>query len=484
VSGTPERSRVVVVGHGMAGFRVVEDLLARDPHRRLDLTVIGEEPGGAYNRVLLSSVLAGGHAPHGIAMRGTASLREAGVTMHTGARATRLDRARRTVSTGDLDVPYDTLVLATGSAAFVPPVHGIAGGTGDLAPGVHVFRTLADCDAILAASKRARRAVVVGGGLLGLEAARGLASRGLAVDVVHAGPHLMDVQLDAAAAAMLESSLASLGIGVHCGTYASSVHTRRDRVRGLHLADGTDLDADLVVLACGVRPRVDLARTAGLTVNRGIVVDDTLASVDDPSVLALGECAEHRGTVYGLVAPAWEQAAVVAARLSGAEPGARYAGSRVVTRLKAAGIELAALGETHVSSETEGEGTEVVQFLDPARCTYKKVVVRDGRVVGAILLGDVATVGTVTSAYDRATPLPADRLHLLFAGHGGAHPVAPADLPDAEQVCSCNAVDAGTLRACARDGTRDLAAVAEATRATTGCGSCTSTVRGVLAATP
>lgn len=482
-----ERHRVVVVGYGMAGVRVVEELLARDPLGRLHLTVIGEEPSSSYNRVLLSSVLAGGHDPDGIALRSAASLRQAGVTVHTGVRATRLDRDRRVVqclptgdTLGELQVGYDTLVLATGSTASVPPIHGIATETG-LAPDVFVFRTLADCDGIASAAATARRAVVVGGGLLGLEAARGLAGRGLEVDVLHLGPHLMDAQLDAPAARVLGRRLAELGVRVHTGLTAAGVLTRRDRVRGVRLTDGTDLPTDLVVLACGVRPRVDLARSADLAVNRGVVVDDTLASVDDPAVHAIGECAEHRGVVYGLVAPGWEQAAVLADRLTGARADATYTGSRVITRLKASGVDLAALGETHADADAAPEGTEVLQFSDPARSTYKKVVVRDGRLVGAILLGDVGTVGTLTTAFDRGTPLPADRLHLLFAGLGTAALPDPADLPDDARVCHCNAVDAGAIRACAARGVRDVAGVTAATRATTGCGTCVPTVRGVLA---
>jgi assimilatory nitrate reductase electron transfer subunit len=484
---TSAAHRVVVVGYGMAGVRVVEDLLARDPLRRLDVTVLGEEPSSAYNRVLLSSVLAGGHDPAGIGLRSAASLRAAGVNVHTAARATRVDRERRTVQVGDPleghEVRYDTLVLATGSTPVVPSVHGIATERG-LAPDVFVFRTLDDCDAIAAAARTASRAVVVGGGLLGLEAARGLAGRGLGVDVLHLGPHLMNAQLDGPAARVLTRRLAELGIRVRTGVSAAAVLTRRDRVTGVRLTDGTRLDTDMVVLACGVRPRVELARSAGLTVERGVVVDDTLASVDDPAVCAVGECAEHRGVVYGLVAPGWEQAQVLADRLTGARPEATYDGSRLVTRLKASGVDLAALGETHHEPDTAPEGTEVLQFSDPTRSTYKKVVVRDGKVVGAILLGDVTTVGTVTAAFDRGTTLPADRLHLLFAGLGTVVPQDPADLPDGALVCQCNAVDAGTLRACAGRGVRDVAGVARTTRATTGCGTCVATVRGVLAACP
>ena len=356
------------------------------------------------------------------------------------------------------------LVLATGSLPVVPPVHGIAGPEGTLLDGVFVFRTLEDCAQIAARARRSTRAVVVGGGLLGLEAARGLLQHGLAVDVVHGMSHLMDMQLDPAGGAVLRRSVEALGVSVHLGSFASRVLGGRS-VTGVGLADGRLVDGDLVVLACGVRPHVALARQAELAVDRGILVDDQLRT-DDPAVFALGECAQHRGQVYGLVAPAWEQATVVADVVTGAR--ATYTGSRLVTRLKAMDLEVAAMGDTAPSLDDEEPGLEVLVLSDPTRHVYKKLVVRDGVLVGAVLLGDLSTVGTVTQAFDRGTSLPEVRTGLLVAPR-----VGKAVLEDEDVVCNCNNVTAGELR---DSDCHSVAEAALATRATTGCGTCTSAV--------
>jgi assimilatory nitrate reductase electron transfer subunit len=456
--------RIVVVGNGMAGARLVDELLRRD--RSQSVTVVGAEQQPAYNRVLLSDVLAGKRRSADISLP-----EQRGAVRHLGQRVVGVDRAVGSVTTEDGTVlPYDALVLATGSTAIVPPVHGIAGPTGVLLPGVFVFRTIADCDAVAAAAGRAQRAVVVGGGLLGLEAARGLLQHGLSVDIVHGMGHLMDVQLDPLGGAVLRRSVEGLGVGVHLGSFANGVTGTRS-VTGVSLADGRHVPGDLVVLACGVRPEVGLARSAGLTVERGVVVDDRMRT-DDPHIYALGECAQHRGEVYGLVAPAWEQAAVLADVLTGG--ASSYTGSRTVARLKAMDLEVAAMGETAPGLEDVGDGLEVLQWADPVRHVYKKLVVRHGVVTGAVLLGDLSTAGIVTQAFDRATPLPGDRLHLLFAGVGTG---APADVDDEAVVCTCNAVTAGTLRHC---GARTVPEAALATRATTGCGTCSSSVAALL----
>jgi assimilatory nitrate reductase electron transfer subunit len=321
---------------------------------------------------------------------------------------------------------------------------------------------------------------VLGGGLLGLEAARGLAGRGLAVTVLHFAGHLMERQLDAGAGAVLRRTLGALGVEVLLGTTVTGL-TGEGPLEAVRLSDGSTLDTDLLVIACGVRPEVGLARAAGLDVEGGVVVDDALRSVTDPRVYAIGECAQHAGQVYGLVAPAWEQARVAADRVTGADPAARYAGSRVVTRLKAAGVDLAAMGETDVSAEDDPDGgAEVVQFSDPARGTYKKVVLRGGRVTGAILLGQIDTVGTVTQLFDRGGPAPSNRLSLLFAGHAApARAESPALMPDRAVVCQCNGVTKGAITACVLGGARTVADIARGTRATTGCGGCRDTVEGI-----
>lgn len=465
MSGSPG---IVIVGNGMAGSRLVAELRSRD--RDIPVTVFGAEATPPYNRVLLSNVLAGASRPGDIHLTDPGWYDGNDVDVRPGVTVTGIDRAARTVTSGDGTVtPYGTLVLATGSVPVVPPLPGLD------VEGVVVFRTLDDCRAILRHAEDARSAVVVGGGLLGLEAARGLAGRGLPVTVVHRPAHLMDRQLDPEAGGVLRRVLGDLGVGTVLGARVAAAHSADGHVTGVELDDGTVLPADLVVLACGVRPETGLAAAAGLTVDRGVLVDDRLRSVDDPHVHAIGECAQHQGMVYGLVAPAWEQARVVADVLTGRD--AHYGGSRLVTRLKAAGIELAAMGETGLGDDD----AEVVRFADPARGTYKKVVIRDDRLVGAILLGETGTAGLLTQLYDRAAPLPPDRLHLLFTGLGTATAVdTPVRIPDAATVCQCNNVTKGRIRTCWEAGARDVAAVAAETRATTGCGGCGDTVEGIL----
>ncbi|WP_326823456.1 FAD-dependent oxidoreductase [Streptosporangium sp. NBC_01639] len=455
-------TRLVIVGNGMAGARLVSEVRARDRHTKV--TVIGAETWQPYNRVLLSNVVAGTMLPDQVRLLDPAWYADHGVTALLGVEVVSIDRETQAVLTADgRREPYDVLVLATGSSPFVPPVPGAAGAA--------VFRTLDDCQTILAAAGTARRAVVVGGGLLGIEAARGLAGRGLPVTLLHLAGHLMERQLDAEAGLVLGETLAELGVEIRTGVAVEEILGDGVRLRG-----GETVEADLVVLACGVRPVTDLAGDAGLEVRRGIVVDDEMRT-DDPSIFAIGECAEHGGRVYGLVAPAWEQAAVVADLVTGADKSSRYRGSRLVTRLKARSVELAAMGDTHL---TEADA-EVVRFSHRARGTYRKLVIRDGRLVGAILLGETAAVGTLIQLFDRGAPVPGDPAGLLFPGlSGGAVAESPVRIPDAAKICQCNNVTKGQIRACWESGARDVEAVAAATRATTGCGGCRDTVEGIV----
>ncbi|TDD31324.1 NAD(P)/FAD-dependent oxidoreductase [Actinomadura sp. KC06] len=464
----------------MAGSRLVGELRARDA--ATPVTVFGAEPQRPYNRVLLSNVLAGLTRPEHIGLVDAAWYASHGVDARLGVEVTRVDRAARTVHASDgTATPYGTLVLATGSTAFVPPLPGLRDGLPD---GALVFRTLDDCRRICDLAESARRALVVGGGLLGIEAARGLAGRGLDVTVLHLAGHLMERQLDPAAGKVLARTLASLGIGTRLRAAVTGLRVSDGAVTGVELAlpgGGTETAAaDLVVLACGVRPETALARDAGLAVGRGVIVDDELRSVTDPSVRAIGECSEHRDEVYGLVAPAWEQADVLAGLLAGTDPAARFTGARQITRLKAAGIELASMGETHFGDDDAG--VEVVRFTDAARGTYKKAVIRDGRLIGAILLGETAAAGTLTQLYDRAAPLPAERHGLLFPGlDTPARAEAPLRMPDAATVCHCNDVSKGRIRACWERGARTAGDVARETRAGTGCGTCRDAVEGIVA---
>jgi assimilatory nitrate reductase electron transfer subunit len=444
----------------MAGSRLVGEVRARDPH--LSITVFGAETWQPYNRVLLSNVLAGSSGPDQVRLLDPSWYATHDVEAVFGSEVVRIDRSAQTVNTADgRSTPYDMLVLATGSQAVVPPV-----------PGAELaipFRTLDDCHRIMEAAERAGRAVVVGGGLLGIEAARGLAGRGLPVTLLHLADHLMERQLDAEAGLVLGETLTGLGVDIRTGVSAEAILEE-----GVRLADGELVEADLVVLACGVRAVTGLAKESGLSVRRGIVVDDEMRT-EDPAVFAIGECAEHDGTVYGLVAPAWEQAAVAAEVITGGK--ALYRGSRLVTRLKARSVELAAMGETQLTEEH----AEVVRFTHRARGTYRKLVIRDGRLVGAILLGDTDAVGTLTQLFDRGGPLPGDRAGLLFPGLATVTVAdSPVLMPDAAKVCQCNNVTKGQIRACWEAGARDVAAVASATRATTGCGTCRDAVEGIV----
>jgi assimilatory nitrate reductase electron transfer subunit len=466
--------RVVVIGNGMVGSRVVQELLDRDLDRRLTITVIGDEPGGAYNRMLLSNVLAGATSDGEITLASESWYAGHDVALRAGVAAVRIDRVRRLVALDDGgELPYDVLVLATGSEPIVPPVPGLRGTDGEILDGAIAFRTLADCAEIDRRAHTAQHAVVVGGGLLGLEAARGLAGRGVPVTVVQRAPNLMEQQLESGASRVLGRTLRATGIEVIAPAELQAVRGLSS-VRGVTLGDGTKIDADLLVLCCGVRPRIEVARAAGLAVNRGILVEDSMRSVTDPSVFAVGECSEHRGQVYGLVAPGWDQARVAADVIVGR--ASSYTGSRVVTRLKAAGIELAAMGETIA------DGDDDVCFIDGARGVYQKLVVRDGVLVGAILLGDTRAAGTVTQFYDRGATVPIDRAALLLVRRNAPATVSnsPTLMPGHATVCQCNGVTKSAICDAWEGGAQTVSEVARCTRATTGCGSCRELVEGLV----
>ncbi|TDB73306.1 FAD-dependent oxidoreductase [Micromonospora sp. KC723] len=461
---------IVVVGYGMAGSRLAAELHARSADHKV--TVLGAEPHRAYNRIMLSTLLAGKIDEPDMEL---AEVAGQGVDVRTGAGVVAVDRIAREVRTDDGDrISYDHLVLATGSRAVVPPLAGID--PADLPARVVAFRTLDDCRRILAVARDARSVLVLGGGLLGLEAARGLAARGLDVTVVHPMGHLMERQLDPAAGAVLAGTLEELGVRTELAVAASGVDVDADEIR-LRLTDGRTLAADLLVLSCGVRPDTELAVAAGLTVERGVVVDDRLRT-SDPDISAIGDCAQHDGAVTGLVAPAWAQARVVAQVLTGEDPTARYRPRPPVTRLKAAGIDLAAMGDP-----STGPGEELT-FADPARGTYARLRIHQERLTGAILLGDNPSVGAVVQLFDRGGPVPVDRRALLLGralGTAAAPAGSPALMPDATTVCQCNDVPKRALVACWRAGARTVDDVVAATRAGTGCGGCRDAVAGIVA---
>jgi assimilatory nitrate reductase electron transfer subunit len=463
---------VVVVGNGMAGSRFVQELVERDLDRRLDITVIGDEPGGAYNRMLLSNVLAGTTAAQDIELASESWYERHAVTLRTGTPVVGIDRKSQFVElVGGESIRYDALVLATGSDPVVPPVPGLHRASGEPVDGVVPFRTSGDCTEIRRRAERARAAVVVGGGVLGLEAARGLVGLGVPVTVVERGTRLMEQQLDSGAARVLARAVERTGVTAFADI--GVVEVVGDPVQAVLLSDGRRIDADLLVLCCGVRPRVALAVDADLAVERAIVVGDDLRSVSDRNVFAIGECAEHRGRTYGLVAPAWEQARIAAEIVAGGI--GTYTGSAIVTRLKAAGIELATMGETTSDDEDD------VCFVDGQRGVYQKLVVRDGRLVGAILLGDTRTVGTVTQLYDRGATVPIDRAGLLLTRRAGGSSAeaSPTLLPDSATICHCNGVSKGSICSAWQGGARTIAEIADRTRATTGCGTCRESVVGI-----
>jgi len=456
--------KLVVVGNGMAATRLVEELVRRGaPYA---VTVVGDETGPAYNRILLSAVLEGSHPRGELVLRDEAWYAGHGVRLLTGTRVVRVDRDMRAVFLrGGEQLPYDELVMATGSVPALPPIRGLLDAAGELIPQVHAFRSLADCDGLVEALPGVRRAVVVGGGLLGLQVARALGMRGVEVDIVEAAPHLMASHIGEPAGKVLRRSLEQLG----CEVYPE-VRAVRLSGRGLHLDTGYVLETDMVVLAAGGRPATSLAKDCGLFVRRGIVVGADLASVTDPHVHALGDCAEYRGRTTGFVSPGWEQARILAARLVGEDVA--YSGSRTVARLRAAGLEVAIMGEP------EKALGQVVEMVNPVRGSYRKLVVRDGVIQAAVLLGDLSRIGLLTQLYDRQTVLGAAEPGELLLGD---RPVGESSvaLPDDAEVCACAGVSAGRIRACS-----GFADVVAATRATTGCGGCADTVRTLLAGRP
>ncbi len=464
------RQKLVVIGNGMAGARTVEEILARGGGEMFNITVFGDEPYGNYNRILLSGVLSGESDASDIFINPLDWYTDNDIELRAGARVSHVDRIARLVHAEDgTSVAYDKLIVATGSRPFIPPIDGVMNGHGPR-PGIFVFRTIDDCNAIANYAQGCARAAVIGGGLLGLEAARGLLTHGVEVHVVEAGPHLMGQQLDAQGGRILARTLREMGIGVHCGSATVQV-TGEDRITGLAFKDGTHLECDMVVVAAGIRPNAELAAQCGLTVERAVVVDDQLRT-EDPDIYAVGECAQHRSQVYGLVAPLWEQAEVLADHITGTDTSAAYEGSKLATKLKVMGVELAVMG----LKEPESDDDEVLQFSEPHRGIYKTVILRDGVLVGATLLGDVSKVSFLTQAFDKGTPLPDDRLQLLFDVGPPTAAVSIADLPDDTQICNCNGVSKGQIASCVSGGAASVGAVMKATRAGTGCGSCKSQV--------
>jgi nitrite reductase (NADH) large subunit len=471
-----QKRKLVVIGNGMAGARTVEEILARGGGSQFEITMFGDEPTGNYNRILLSNVLNGSYQEEEIFLNPLSWYTENGIHLHAGMRAAGLLRRAKLVYGEDGSAePYDQLIVATGSRPFIPHMEGINMPDGSFKPGVFVFRTLDDCREIARYAQGKKIAAVIGGGLLGLEAARGLQNFGLEVNVVHLAGHLMQQQMDAGAGAILKDSMERLGVKVLLKKNTTAI-LGFDQVRGLQFADDSTLECDMVVISAGIKANWEIAAGSGLTVERGIVVDDQMRSVDDRNIYAVGECAQHRGQMYGLVAPLWEQAKVLADHITGKNPRAAYHGSKVATKLKVMGVEVASMGIV----EPQLPEDEVVQFSEPKRGTYKKLIIRDGRLVGGILLGDISKAAYLMQAFDRNTPLPEERLRLLFDIGDPPKQVTFEEMSASTQICNCNGVSKGVLVACVQAGKRNSKAVMDATRAGMGCGSCKALVAEIV----
>ncbi|MFP3610240.1 FAD-dependent oxidoreductase [Paraburkholderia sp. SIMBA_050] len=398
--GAPSRPRLVVIGNGMAGMRTVEELLKLAPDL-YDITVFGAEPYGNYNRILLSPVLAGEKTVDDIILNTRDWYAQNGIRLHAGDPVIAIDRRRRIVrSQSGVEVGYDRLLLATGSKPFLIPVPGH-----DL-PGVIAFRDIQDVETMLAAARSHRHAVVIGGGLLGLEAANGLMRQGMSVTVVHVMDSLMERQLDRSASALLQQALERKGLRFLLRANTAEI-VGPERVTAVRFDDGTEIPADLVVMTAGVRPNIDLAKQAGLHCERAIVVDDTLQTYD-PRVYAVGECVQHRTATFGLVAPIWDQARVCGAHLAGAGHR-RYVQRATATKLKVTGVELYSAGDF-----IGGPDSEDLVLRDPRRGVYKRLVIENNRVVGAVLYGDVKEGAWYFELIQNRTDISSLRSQLLF----------------------------------------------------------------------
>jgi len=469
------RQKLVVVGNGMAGIRALEELLKIAPDLYV-VTVFGAEPHPNYNRILLSPVLAGEQTVDEIILNPLSWYEGHSITLHKGKKVVRVDRVKRLVIADDgTEAAYDRLLLATGSNPFILPVPGK-----DL-QGVISYRDIADTEAMIDAAAKYRKAVVIGGGLLGLEAANGLKLRGMDVTVVHIMPWLMERQLDDTAGQLLQRSLEARGIAFEIGGQTEALIGDQDgRVMCVKFKDGRELPADLVVMAAGIRPNTTLAESMGLHCHKGIVVDDTMQTKTDPRIYAVGECAAHRGVAYGLVAPLFEQGKVCATHLAQFGIG-RYSGSTTSTKLKVTGIDLFSAGDF-----MGGKDHEEIILNDPFGGIYKKLVIKDDKLVGACLYGDTVDGSWYFKLMREGRKIGDIRDKLMFGesnigdtGHEGN--TRAAAMADADEVCGCNGVAKGTICKAIKDkGLFTLDEVRKHTKASASCGSCTGLVEQLL----
>jgi nitrite reductase (NADH) large subunit len=465
--------RLVVIGNGMVGQRLLEQLQANASD--LEITVLCEESRPAYDRVHLTSYFSGKSAQD-LSLVDPDFFDRSGISLQLSERAVAIDRGRRVVETaGGQRLEYDRVVLATGSYPFVPSIPGSD------RPGCFVYRTLDDLDAIRSASGNAKSGVVIGGGLLGLEAAKALKDLGLETHVVEFAPRLMAVQIDDAGGRMLLGRIRDLGVGVHTGKQTTAIADGGERANCLRFADGTQLETDLIVFSAGIRPRDELARDAGLKVGeRGGVVIDDACRTSDPDIFAIGECALWKGKIYGLVAPGYQMAGIVASQLQG-NSEARFAGADMSTKLKLMGVDVASIGDAHAA----GQGARACVLIDERRQVYKKLVVNaEGtRLLGGILIGGAEEYGTWLQMVQNDLPLPANPEQLMFSpveAIDGHQPAGLAALPDSAQICSCNNVSKRDLCTAIAGGARTIGALKQHTKAASSCGGCAPLVTQVL----
>lgn len=467
------RKKLVLIGNGMAGVRTIEHLIKLNPDA-YDITIFGAEPYPNYNRIMLSSVLVGEADLSDIMINSWEWYLENHIHLHTGHTVKYINTLRQSVITDQgFEAAYDELIIATGSNPFMLPIPGAD------KEGVIAFRDIHDCEMMIEASKRYKKAVVIGGGLLGLEAARGLLNLGMDVSVVHIHPYVMERQLDESASRMLQSALEAQGMKFLLQKHSASI-TGKNRVKSLHFADGSEVEADLIVMAVGIRPNIDLARAAGVRVNRGIVVDDYMQT-NIPHIYAIGECAEHRGIAYGLVAPLYEQGAVLAKRLADVETLC-YSGSVTSTKLKISGVDVFSAGRFD-----DAPGTQALRIQDDLAGTYKKIVIQDGKVVGAVLFGDIADGTSLFSLIKNGDIVTGREKELLlgfsFSQHSGS---ASSDnrlesLDDDDIICGCNGVSKGTIKeAILTKGCTTVNQIKACTKASGSCGGCKPEVEGLV----
>jgi len=484
------KKKIVVIGNGMAGAKVVEEILKRS-RDQFEIIMFGAESYGNYNRILLSNIVNQSQKSSEIIMNPLNWYEENNICLHRGVKVTRIDRKKKKVfgkkmkpgvpayenfagdSEESIEEVYDFLIMATGSRPFVPSIDGF--GT----KGTFLFRTIDDSIQIAEYAKKCQKAVVIGGGLLGLEAARGLMTHNLDVMIVEAAPQLMPAQLDLESSQLLKNSMESMGIHMNLGMITTGIVTKENCVSGIKFKDGSSHQTDMVVLSAGIRPITELAVECGLKVNKGIVCSDQMKT-SDKSIFSLGECIEHRGVLYGLVEPIWEQARVIADIITECGADALYEGTKIGTRLKVMGVDLVSIGEKNPSSPDD----EVIIYRDPKRGVYKKLIVRDEKIHGAILLGETESADQLMRLFKNDGDVLENRWEMLNGAVDSRTLIDVVDLPDNAQVCNCNGVcKKNIVDAIVNKKLTSVSAIGEETKAGKGCGSCKGLISQIIEAT-